>query len=276
MRNNMSIETVVISSSNNGNQLKELIKYKDLILFLVLRDIKVFYKQSILGFGWVIIRPVFTMIIFTIIFGKLAKIPSDGLPYPVFSYSALVPWTYFSIAASLSSGSLLANSSIMTKVYFPRILLPVIPICSKLVDLLLSFIVLIFLLLFYKVQININIALLPIMFIVLVLFSLGLGILLSGLTVQYRDVNHALSFLLQGLMYAAPIAWPLSLIPENYRLLYSLYPMVGIIEGFRACLLGKEIFPWDLVTISFTISLLLLVLGIVLFYKLEKNYADVV
>ena len=267
-----------ISNRTNINLLdfRELVKYKSLLYFLVLRDVKVFYKQSILGFSWAVLRPFISMVIFTIIFGMIAGIKGDGLPYSVATYTALIPWTYFSGCVTASGSSLLLNSNILNKVYFPRIIFPIVPILSKFVDFILSFSMLIILMAWYKIMPTTQIIYIPFLIIVTMIFSLGLGFAISAMSVQYRDVNHAMQFMIQILMYASPIIWPLSYVPEKYMFIYSYYPMAGVIEGFRSCLSGNTQFPWDMLLKGFIVSVILFFVGLYIFKKMEKIFADVI
>jgi lipopolysaccharide transport system permease protein len=253
----------------------ELIAYRDLFLFLVLRDIRVLYKQTVLGFGWAVIRPVFSMIVFSVIFGRLAKISSDGLPYPLFSFAALVPWTYFQTAVTQSTNSLVSAAQLVTKVYFPRAMVPLAPVVAGLVDFGVSLLVLGMLMAWYGVAPTAEIVFLPLMILVMVLSAASVGLWLSGLSVRYRDIRFAMQFVVQLLMYAAPVVWPASLIPERYRLLYGLYPMAGVIEGFRATLLGGTAVPWDLIAVGSASALVLFTTGLVYFRRTESLLADV-
>ena len=258
---------------------KELFLYRDLIFFMTLREIKVLYKQSILGFLWAIIRPVFSMIIFSIVFGKMAKIPSDGIPYPIFSYAALVPWTYFSTAMTKSTQSLIGNSRIFTKVYFPRLIIPITPVLSGLLDFFISLIIVFLLMGYYGIAITPNILWLPLLIMIMVITSTGIGLWLSSLAIQYRDVRHAIQFLSQLLMYAAPVVWPVTLLTENFgdRIIfwYGLYPLAGVIEGFRSALIGVNPMPWELIFMGFFSSLTILVTGAFYFKRKERFFADV-
>ena len=258
---------------------KELFLYRDLIFFMTLREIKVLYKQSILGFLWAIIRPVFSMIIFSIVFGKMAKIPSDGIPYPIFSYAALVPWTYFSTAMTKSTQSLIGNSRIFTKVYFPRLIIPITPVLSGLLDFFIALIIVFLLMGYYGIAITPNILWLPLLIMIMVITSTGIGLWLSSLAIQYRDVRHAIQFLSQLLMYAAPVVWPVTLLTENFgdRILfwYGLYPLAGVIEGFRSALIGVNPMPWELIFMGFFSSLTILVTGAFYFKRKERFFADV-
>ena len=253
----------------------DILRYKDLLFFLILRDIKVLYKQTILGFGWAILQPFLTMIVFSIIFGKLAKIPSEGIPYPIFNYTGLLPWTYFSTVIIRSTQSLVNNKTLITKAYFPRVFLPLAPAFSKLVDFFIAFLMLLFMMVYYHIFPSLNILFLPYLVILMILFATGAGMWLSALAIQYRDINFAINFIVRLLMYAAPVVWPVSLIPARYRLLYGLYPMAGVIEGFRAALLNKTSMPWGLLLMGTLSSLLIFLTGIVYFNLTERRFADV-
>ena len=257
----------------------ELYEYRDLLYFLILRDIKSIYKQTVLGFGWAIIRPVFSMIIFSIIFGGLAKIPSDSIPYPIFSYAALIPWTYFSSSMTFSTQSLISGKAIFTKVYFPRLIIPLTPVLSKLVDFAISFLILFGLMFWYNILPTINIIWIPVLILLMILTASGIGMWLSAMAIQYRDIPHGIQFLSQLLMYAAPVVWPVSLISEKFGetaiLYYSLYPMVGVIEGFRSALLGHNPMPWDILGIGTISATFLFITGAYYFKKKESIFADV-
>jgi lipopolysaccharide transport system permease protein len=254
---------------------KELLEYKDLFYFLVWKDIKVLYKQTILGFLWAILRPLLSMFIFTIVFGKMAKMPSDGVPYPIFTYTALVPWIYFSTAMMRSTQSLVTNAHILTKVYFPRIIIPLTPVLAGLIEFIIAMSILALFMLFYGICPNANIIFLPYLITLMILTSAGIGMCLSAMAVQYRDVAQAIQFLAQILMYAAPVVWPVSLIPEQYQVLYGLYPMVGVIEGFRAALLGTTAMPWSLILMGTIMALVVFITGAFYFRRMERNFADV-
>ena len=261
---------------------RELRQYRDLFYFLVLRDVKVLYKQTVLGFAWAIIRPVFSMIVFSIIFGGLADVPSDGVPYPIFSFAALLPWTYFSTAMTKSTSSLVANMNMLTKVYFPRLVIPMTPVLAGLVDFAIAAGVLGVLMAYYGIAPTVYALALPLLILLMILTAAGVGLWLSALTIQYRDVRHAITFLSQLLMYAAPVVWPVSLITEKFpvwgetiRLAYGLYPMAGVIEGFRAALLGTTPMPWDLIAVGSLSALLLCLSGAFYFRRMERTFADV-
>jgi lipopolysaccharide transport system permease protein len=277
-----STTPTIVIEPNKGWQMinwKELFEYSDLFYFLVLRDVKALYKQTILGFSWAIIRPVFSMIIFSLVFGRLAKIPSDGIPYPVFSYVALIPWTYFSTAMTFSAQSLISGKGIFTKVYFPRLIIPLVAVLSKLVDFAISFIILFILMAWYGIMPTINAVWLPLLIILMMLTSAGIGMWLSALAIQYRDIPHGINFLTQLLMYAAPVVWPVSLISEkfgkNIELLYGLYPMAGVIEGFRSSLLGHNPMPWELIGMGTITAIVLFITGALYFKRKERIFADV-
>jgi len=246
---------------------------------MVLREIKVLYKQTILGFTWAIIRPVFSMIIFSIIFGKLAKIPSDGIPYPIFSYAALVPWIYFSTAMTKSTGSLVGNAGIFTKVYFPRLIIPLTPVIAGLVDFLIALAIVLVLMAYYSIVPTMNIFWLPFLTFIMIITSAGIGMWLSALAIQYRDVRHAINFLSQLMMYAAPVVWPVSLLHEkfgeSFAFWYGLYPMAGVIEGFRSALIGQNPMPWNLIFLGSITGFALFISGAFYFKRKERIFADV-
>lgn len=258
--------------------LKELYRYKDLLYLMVLRDITVVYKQTVLGFVWAIINPLFTMLVFTIVFGNLAKVPSNGIPYPVFSLAALIPWTYFSSSLVAATNSLVAQAPVFTKVYFPRIIIPVTPVLSKLADFSIAFILLAIMMAIYKIYPSINLIYLPLLILLMILTAAGLGLWLSALAIQYRDIKFAITFLVQFLMYAAPVVFPSSIILERYGhssyLLYGLYPMAGVIEGFRSSVTGASM-PWELIGMGCITAVLLFISGAFYFRKTERIFADV-
>lgn len=279
MRKSPAYITIERKKSKGFINLRELIDYKDLLYFMVLRDVTVLYKQSILGIAWAFINPIFSTLVFTIVFGNLAGVPSDGIPYPIFSYSALLPWTYFANTLTASGSSLISGSSIFTKVYFPRLIIPLVPVLSKLVDFAISFILLLAMMLFYGYYPTIKFLLIPVCMLIMICGTLGLGSWLSALAIQYRDVKFGLTFAVPLLMYAAPVVFPASLVAEKFgpmtHLLYGLYPMVGVIEGFRAAIVPGKTIPLDLICMSAVGSLLLLLIGLTVFKKLENRFADV-
>ncbi len=255
--------------------LGELYSYRELLYNFILRDLKVRYKQTILGASWAIIQPLFMMIIFTLFFGKFAKIPSEGIPYPLFSYAALLPWTLFAEGITRSTNSMIQNSGIMTKVYFPRMILPLSGIISPLVDFAVAFGVLVVLMIYYGFAPTMNILWLPAFILLALMTSLGIGLWLSALNVQYRDFQYVIPFLIQIWLFASPVVYPASLLPESYQLIYGLNPMAGVIEGFRWALLGMNP-PSSMILISTLIVIILDISGAFYFKRTEKIFADVV
>ena len=256
--------------------LRELWNYRELLYYLVRRDIKVRYAQSILGIGWAIIQPVFYMVVFTVIFGNLVEVDSEGIPYPIFSFVALVPWVYFSNALVDSSSSLNQNSSMLTKVYVPRLIFPLTAALGKFADFLIALVLVAGLAVWYGIAPTGWAVFLPVLIVLMVFAAVGVGIWLTALSVQYRDVRYALTFSIQGLLYVSPVVYPISLIPDKYRLLYSINPMVGVIEGFRAALLGTTSMPWDLIGVSAASTTVITVTGLYYFRRMERVFSDVV
>ena len=246
-----------------------------MLLYLVLRDIKARYTQSVLGIGWAVLQPLFFMIVFTVIFGKLVKINTNGMDYAVFSYTALVPWAYFSNSLMLTTGSLIQNSNLLSKVFFPRIVFPMSTVLSTLVDFFIAFILVIVLMIWYQVTPTLWVLFLPVLLLLMIVLSVSLGSLFTALAIQYRDVRHGISFLVQGMMYASPVVYPVSIIPDKYRLIYGLNPMAGVIEGFRSALLGATPMPWDLIIVGTIVTLVLAVIGLTYFKFTERIFADV-
>lgn len=256
--------------------LPELWQYRELLYFLVWRDIKVRYKQTALGASWAIIQPFFTMVVFSIFFGRLAGIPSDGVPYPIFSFAALVPWTFFANGLSQSSNSLVSDQNLVKKVYFPRLAIPIATVLAGTVDFVLAFTVLLGMMLFYGITPTANVIwLLPLLLLALVT-SLGVGLWFAALNVRYRDVRYVVPFLVQIWLFATPIAYPSSLLGEPWRTLYGLNPMAGVVEGFRWALLGTETVPGPMILVSILASLAILVGGAFYFRRMEKSFADLV
>ena len=258
---------------------RELVAYRDLFYFLVQRDVKVLYKQTVLGFAWAVIRPLFSMVIFTVIFGNLAKVSSDGVPYAVFNYVALVPWLYFSGSMNDAAMSLVGNTSMLTKVYFPRLVFPMTGVIAKLVDFAIASLITAVLMLWFQVTPTWNIVFLPLLILLMMLTAAGIGMWLASLAVQFRDIKHAMPFVTQVMMYGAPVVWPVSLIEERYgataRLFYGLYPMAGVIEGFRSALLGTQPMPWDLIGMGSLAAILVFTSGLFYFRRMEYLFADV-
>lgn len=257
-------------------KLSELWQYRELFYFLTWRDIKVRYKQTALGASWAIIQPLFTMVIFSIFFGRLAKIPSDGIPYPIFSYAALVPWTFFSNGMAQSSNSLVGSANLIKKVYFPRLVVPVSSVIGGAVDFVLAFAVLLGLMFHYGIGLTLNVVWLPLFLLLAFTTSLGVGLWLSALNVEYRDIRYVVPFLTQFWMFATPIAYPSSLLSEPWKTVYGLNPMVGVVEGFRWALLGTKTMTGPMVYASAFVSLAILVGGAFYFRRMEKSFADVV
>lgn len=256
--------------------LKELWEYRELLYFLVWRDIKVRYKQTVLGAAWAILQPVMTMVVFSLFFGMLAKMPSDGLPYPLFAYAALVPWTFFAYALTQSSDSLVGSANLIKKVYFPRLIIPLSSVLSGAVDFLLAFLVLLGMMVFYGIVPTKNIVWLPLLLLLAFTTAVGVGLWLSALNVQYRDVRYTVPFLTQFWLFATPIAYPSSLLPEPMRVLYGLNPMVGVVEGFRWALLGTDTAPGPMAIVSVLATVAILISGVLFFRRMEDSFADII
>lgn len=257
-------------------KLDELWEYRELLYFLTWRDIKVRYKQTVLGAAWAIIQPFFTMVVFSLFFGRLAGIPSDGIPYPIFAYAALVPWSFFASGLNNSANSLVGSANLLKKVYFPRLAIPISTVLAGVIDFILAFVVLLGMMLFYGMVPTVNIIWLPLLLLLALTTSLGVGLWLSALNVQFRDVRYTIPFLTQFWMFATPIAYPSSLLSEPWRMLYGINPMVGVIEGFRWALLDAETAPGPMIIVSALAALGLLVSGAYYFRRMEKSFADVV
>ncbi|MEQ8517542.1 MAG: ABC transporter permease [Cytophagales bacterium] len=274
----MNESQITVIKPQKGWQLidvKEIIRYKDLLYFLVLRGIKAKYAQSVLGVSWAVIQPLFTTLVFTVIFGNLAQVSSDGIPYVIFSFTAMVPWNYFSGTLTESSNSLVANANMITKVYFPRVVLPLAAVFTKLLDFCIGFITLAGFMIYFRFVPSIDALFIPLLLLILLLTSMGIGMILSAMAVQYRDVKHAMTFMTSLLMYAAPVVYPASLIPEKYQFWYALNPMVGVIEGFRSALLSTNPMPWNFILSGFIVAVIVFVFGAFYFRKMEKIFADV-
>lgn len=257
--------------------LKDLWIYRELVYFLTWRNLKVRYKQTALGAAWAILQPFLTMVVFSIFFGNLAKVPSDGVPYPIFSYTALLPWTLFAKALTDASHSLVQSSHMITKVYFPRLILPLASILSGLVDFALAFLVLFFMMLYYGIVPTTAVWTLPLFVLLAMITALGVGFWLSAMNVLYRDIGYVLPFLTQFWMTLTPIAYPASLLPEQWRLVYALNPMTGVVEGFRWALLGSTAsVPTGMLAVSTTISIIVLITGLYYFKRMERRFADMV
>jgi len=254
---------------------RELWAYRELLWVLTARDVKVRYKQTVLGAGWAILRPFTTMVIFSVVFGQLAKMPSDGYPYPIFVYAALLPWTFFSNAIGTSGGSLVGSAHLVSKVYFPRLIIPLSSVGAGLVDLLISTGILLLMMLWYGVGWSWNLLAAPLLLMAVIFAALGVGTLLSALTVAYRDFTHLTPFMVQIWMYVTPVIFPVSLVPERWQWLLYLNPMTGLVEGFRSAFLGK---PFDLqgLGISFAIAIAIFLIGVAYFEKVERRFADII
>ena len=256
--------------------LKDLWQYRELLFFLTWRDIKVRYKQTALGAAWAVIQPLFTMLVFTLFFGRLAKVPSDGIPYPLFSYTALLPWQLFAYALTESSNSVVANERLITKVYFPRLVVPLASILAGLVDFVIAFTLVVGMMVWYGVRPTWAVLTLPCFVILAMATALGVGLWLSALNVKYRDVRYTLNFIVQFWLFASPVAYSSTLVPARWRPFYGLNPMAGVIEGFRWALLGKAQAPGAMLWVSVVVVALVLVGGLYYYRRMEKTFADVV
>ncbi|NQT72551.1 MAG: ABC transporter permease [Chloroflexi bacterium] len=254
----------------------ELWRYRDLLYFLVVKEIKLRYKQTILGGLWAIIQPFFMMIVFTLFFGNLADVPSDGVPYPIFNYSAMVAWMYFANATTISANSLIMDVSLVSKVYCPRMTIPLAPVLAFLLDFFVAFVILVAMMLWYSIYPGATIALLPVLVMLMVLTAAGIGLVLSALNANYRDIRYTVTFLIQFWMFASPVAYPTSMIPEEYHLIYAINPMAGVIEGLRSVLLGSSAFPTEMVLVSTASSATIFLIGAFYFRRTERYLADVI
>jgi lipopolysaccharide transport system permease protein len=256
--------------------LRELWYYRELLYFLAWRDVKVRYKQTAIGVTWVILQPVLTMIVFSVIFGRLLGTPTDGIPYAVFAYTALLPWNFFSGALNRSGNSLIYDANLISKVYFPRLILPFAAVLSLLVDFAIAFIVLIVMMIFFGIAPGIRILTLPLFLLLAFLTALGIGLWLCALNVKYRDFMYVIPFLVQFWLFVTPVAYSSTIIPERWQLFYSLNPMVGVVEGFRWALLGQQNLSWSSMFFSFMVVLVLFGGGVLYFRRMEVDFADVV
>ncbi len=257
-------------------KLRELWEYRELLYFFIWRDVKVRYKQTALGLTWVVLQPFFTMLIFSLFFGRLAKVPSDGVPYPIFAFTALLPWTFFAHGVTQSSNSVVSNSNLINKVYFPRMTIPVAAVLSGLADLLPGFVVLLGMMFYYGIFPSAQIVWLPAFVLLALSAAMGVGIGLAAVNVYFRDVRHTVPFLVQSWLFITPIAYPSSLLPERWKTIYALNPRVGVVEGFRWALLDTEPAPGPIVWVSAGAAVVLLVATALYFRRLEKTFADVV
>lgn len=254
---------------------KELKEYQDLFFFMVWREIKVMYAQTILGFSWAILHPLIQIVIFTVIFGKIAKLSTEGIPYFLFSSVAIIPWTYMSQSMTQSSQSLVVGQTMLSKIYFPRLIFPITPILAKMVDFGISILILLAVMLYYRVLPTWNLLYFPLFFVLMVSIPTGVGLWLSALAIRFRDVKFAMPFIIQMLVYSAPIVYSASSIPENYRILYSLNPIVGVIEGYRACFLGTPV-PWLYILPGLITAPIILISGAFYFKRMERVFVDVI
>jgi lipopolysaccharide transport system permease protein len=256
-------------------RLAELWDYRELLFFLTWRDVKVRYKQTLLGAAWALIQPVCTMLVFSLFFGQLAKVPSDGVPYPIFSYAALLPWGYFSQALGQASNSLVGSANLVTKVYFPRLIVPMSSVLSGVIDFAISFTLLLVMMVYYHIAPTPAIVLLPALFVLAMVTALAVGLWLSSLNVAYRDVRYVVPFLIQFWMFATPVVYPSSLLAEPWRTVYGLNPMVGVVEGFRWALLGTPP-PGPMLVVSAAVAVALLMSGAAYFRRVERTFADLI
>lgn len=275
----MEAKPYLVIRPKKGWQLinfKELKEYRDLFYFMVVRDIKVRYKQTVLGGLWAVIQPFFMMVVFTLFFGNFAKVPSDNVPYPIFNYSAMIAWTYFANSIASSGNSLLTESSLVTKVYFPRLIAPLSPVLAFLLDFVIAFIILIGMMLYYQIYPTVMTLFLPLLVILMMFTASGVGMFLAALNANYRDIRYTISFLVQFWMFASPIVYPVSMIPEKYHLIYAINPMAGVIQGFRAALLGTVEFPTEMLLVSTGVSIIVFIIGALYFRRTERYFADVI
>jgi homopolymeric O-antigen transport system permease protein len=256
--------------------LDELWAHRELVYFLTWRDIKVRYKQTALGATWAILQPILTMAVFALFFGKLAKVPSDGIPYPLFAFTALVPWMFFANGLTQASNSLVYNQNLLTKVYFPRLAIPISTIIAGFLDFALAFVVLLAMVLYFGIVPTVNIVWLPLFVLLAVVTSVGVGLWTAAVNVQFRDVRYTIPFLTQFWMFATPVAYPSSLLSEPWRTVYGINPMVGVVEGFRWSLLGVNTAPGPVIALSSLVAIGLLVSGAYYFRRMERTFADVV
>ena len=271
-------EPLVVIEANEAwvaVNLRDLWTYRELLYFLIWRDVKIRYKQTLLGAAWAILQPLLTMLIFTLIFSEVAKIDSNGIPYPVFAYAALLPWTFFANALTTSGNSIVGSAHLITKVYFPRLIIPVTAVCAGLVDLAVAFPMLVALMFYYHTGVTMNVLLLPPLVLLTTLLAIAVGTWLSAINVRYRDVKFAIPFIVQIWMYLSPVAYPSSVVPAKWRIFYSLNPLVGIIDGYRSALFGRA-FDWKAIIISLVLTLTFLGYASHQFRKMEKTFADIV
>jgi lipopolysaccharide transport system permease protein len=273
--NDTPITMITPKSGMQFADFKELKEYRDLFFFLVWREVKILYAQTILGFGWAILQPLIQIVIFTFVFGKVAKVSSDGIPYLLFSSIAIIPWTYMSQSMTQSSMSLVTGQGMLGKVYFPRLAFPMTPVLARLIDFGVSMIIILAVMIYYQVSPTLSFLLIPLFLVMMICVPAGIGMWLSALSIRFRDVKHAMPFVVRMLIFTAPIVYSASSIPQSYRFLYSLNPIVGVIEGFRACMLGLPI-PWLYILPGMIIAPLLFISGVFYFKRMELVFADVI
>ena len=271
-----SVKQVIEPQKNSVIDWNELWEYRQLFFFLAWRDIKIRYKQTILGGLWAIIQPLSAMVVFSLFFGKLAKMPSDGVPYPVFSFAALVPWQFFANSVSQSSQSLVSNAAIITKIYFPRIVIPCAAVLSGIVDFLIAFAVLLGIMFYFGIVPTLNVIFLPAFFLLALLTSLGTGLWLSALNVKFRDIRYTITFMIQLWLFITPIVYPSSLLPEFWRTVYAVNPMASVVEGFRWSLLGTETAPGAMFIVSAIVAIIIFITGLFHFQKVEGQFSDII
>ena len=278
MKNQNQIRPRVVIEARSGWRAidwKELREHKDLLWFMILRNIKVRYAQSAIGVGWAVLQPVATMLVFTVIFGRLVGVGSDDAPYAIFAFVALVPWTYFANCLTEGTASMVSNAYMISKIYFPRLIMPLSIIGARMVDFFIALVILAVLLLAYGQMPNSGVLVLPLLIVIMTMSATGLGLWLTALAIQYRDINYGMSFAVQLLMYAAPVVYPTSLIPERFQIFYAINPMVCVIEGFRAALLGTRPMPWDFIAVGAVVAVVLCISGMLYFRRKEHVFADV-
>ena len=269
------VTTITAGNSWAFFDFGELRRYRDLFYFLVWRDIKVLYAQTVLGFSWAILNPLVQIVVFSVIFGRVARIETDGIPYVLFSTVAIIPWTYMSEAMNAASQSLVQGKQVLGKIYFPRVLFPLTPILAKLVDFSISLIILVIVMVYHQVVLTWNLLLMPPLILAMMLVPTGLGMWLAALAIRYRDIKFAMSFFIKLLIYSAPILYTASAIPEQYRFWYSFNPLVAVIEGFRAALMGTPI-EWQFIVLGLVTSVLVFLSGAIYFRRMEKVFVDVI
>jgi lipopolysaccharide transport system permease protein len=274
----MASDTIKVIEPRTGWRLinfRELLDYRDLLYFLVTREIKILYAQTIMGFSWAVLQPLIQIILFSIVFGRVAKVPSEGVPYLLFATVAIIPWTYMSAAMTSSSESLVKGQNMLGKVYFPRLIYPFAPVMARLIEFFISLSIIACAAIYYRVVPTWNLLLLPLFIVYMIVVPTGVGLWLSALAIRFRDVRHGMPFVLRMLMYTAPIVYSAESIPENYRIIYCLNPIVGVIEGFRACFLGTPI-PWLYIWPGMITATLVLVGGAFYFVRMERVFVDVI